>query len=110
MMTVCHIGNDSLTEAMCALLLFVLFEWKAHPHSMRRALALGIVLGLTLLTKVYFLVLVPPLLVLAAMQSKRLRVYSQVLAIFGAATVVSAWWYVRNWIVTHSVSGSPFEV
>ena len=51
MMTASHIGNDSMAIGMGSLLLFTLFQWKEEPRSMRRALALGIVLGLALLTR-----------------------------------------------------------
>jgi 4-amino-4-deoxy-L-arabinose transferase-like glycosyltransferase len=109
MMTVCHIGNDSLAVAMGALFLFVLFEWKAQPHSMRLALALGGVLGLALLTKAYFLALLPPLVALGAMEARRKQVYGPVVAIFGGAIVIPAWWYVRNWALTHSISGEQLD-
>src|SRR5258708_950963 len=110
MMTVCHIANDSLAVAAGSLFLLLLFRWKQQPHSMGRAIALGTVLGLALLTKAYFLAFVPPLLVLAVIIAKRKRAYGQVLAIFAVAIFISAWWYARNWNLTHSISGNQFEV
>jgi hypothetical protein len=110
MMTVCHVANDSLAVAVGSLFLLVLFRWKEQPDSMRRAITLGAVLGLALLTKAYFLALPPPLLLFAVISAQRKRVYGQVLAIFAAAIVVSAWWYARNWVLTHSISGNQFEV
>jgi 4-amino-4-deoxy-L-arabinose transferase-like glycosyltransferase len=110
MMTVCHIANDSLAVAVGSLFLLLLFRWKQQPHSIRRAIALGAVLGLALLTKAYFLALIPPLLVLAAIVATRKRAHGQVAAIFAAAILISAWWYARNWSLTHSISGNQFEV
>src|SRR5260370_31127850 len=108
MMTVCHIANDSLAVAAGSFFLLLLFRWKQQPHSMGRAIALGTILGLALLTKAYFLALVPPLLVLAVIVAKRKRAYGQVLAIFAAAILISAWLYARNWSLTHSISGEQF--
>src|SRR5436309_14669901 len=65
MMTVCHIANDSLAVAAGSLFLLLLLRWKRKPHSIGRAIALGMILGLALLTKAYFLALIPPLVVLA---------------------------------------------
>jgi 4-amino-4-deoxy-L-arabinose transferase-like glycosyltransferase len=110
MMTVCHIGNDSLAVALGGLFLLALLRWIEQPDSMRRAIALGTVLGLALLTKAYFLALVPPLFVFAAIRAMRKRVLGHVLALFGAAIVISGWWYLRNWVLTNSISGNQFEV
>ena len=76
---------------------------------MRRAVALGTVLGLALLTKAYFLALLPPLVVLGAIEARRKRVYGPVVAIFAVTILISGWWYVRNWVVTHSISGEQLE-
>src|SRR6266478_2776476 len=77
MMTVCHIANDSLAVAVGSLLLLLLFRWKRQPHSIGRAIALGAIFGLALLTKAYFLALIPPLLVLAVIVAMRKRAYGQ---------------------------------
>src|SRR5215510_4735909 len=50
MMTVCHVGNDSLAVAAGGLFLLALLRWKEQPHSIRRAITLGTVVGLSLLT------------------------------------------------------------
>ncbi len=99
MMTAGHIANDSLAIALGSLFLLLLIEWK-------RPIAIGLTLGLALLTKAYFLALIPPLLVLAAMRANR----KQAAAIFLPATLISGWWYGRNWVLTHSLSGNQFEV
>lgn len=110
MMTVCHIGNDSLAVAMGGLSLLALFEWKRAPESMRRSILLALALGLALLTKAYFLALLPPVTVLLAVQAKRKRVYRQALVVLCGALAIAGWWYARNWILTHSLSGNQFEV
>ena len=109
MMTVCHIGNDSLAVGLGGIVLLALLLWKEQPGSMPRAVGLGTALGLALLTKAYFLVLVPPLLVLAAIQVRRERVHREALAIVGIAAVLSGWWYGRNIVLTHTLSGEQID-
>lgn len=60
MMTITHIGTDSLSVAMGSLMLVVLFWWRDSPRSVFRAMTLGVVFGLALLTKAYFLAFLPP--------------------------------------------------
>ena len=110
MMTVSHIGNDSMAVAMGSLSLFMLFQWKEEPRSMPRALALGTVLGLALLTKAYFLAMVPPVLIFVAIWARRKTVYRPAFALITCMVVISSWWYVRNWMLTHSFSGALLEV
>jgi len=110
MMTASHIGNDSMAIGMGSLLLFTLFQWKEEPRSVRRALVLGIVLGLALLTKASFLAVVPPVLIFVAIWAKRRTVYRQAFAVIACILVISGWWYVRNWMLTHSFTGDQVEV
>jgi 4-amino-4-deoxy-L-arabinose transferase-like glycosyltransferase len=110
MLTVSHVGNDSLAVAMGSLLLFALFEWKEEPGSFLRGLALGTVLGFALLTKAYFLALVPPVFVLVAIRATRRGVYRQAFFLLASTVVISAWWYAHTWKLTHSISGEQIEV
>ena len=110
MMAVNHVSNDGLAISMGAALLFALFRWKEQPHSTSRALVLGCLLGLALLTKAYFLCLVPPVSVFAAITAVRKRVPRQALALLACAVVISAWWYLRTWSSTGSLSGEQIEI
>ena len=110
MLTVSHIGNDSLAVAMGGLLLLTLFQWKEAPSSLSRALALGTVLGLALLTKAYFIALLPPILLFAAIWAKRKSAYREALAFLASTALISAWWYVGTWRATHSISGEQIEI
>jgi 4-amino-4-deoxy-L-arabinose transferase-like glycosyltransferase len=110
MLTVSHIGNDSLAVALGGLLLLTLFQWKEAPRSLSRALALGTVLGLALLTKAYFIALLPPILVFAAIWAKRKGAYRQALSFLAWTAIISAWWYIGTWRETHSLSGEQIEI
>lgn len=110
MVTVSHISNDSLAVAAGSLFLFALFLWKEKPRSMARAMVLGAVCGLALLTKAYFLALVPPLVAFVAIWAKRHHVYRQAIVLLLFIVGISSWWYARNWLLTHSLSGEQIEV
>ena len=103
--TASHIANDSLAIALGSLFLIVLFLWKEEPHSMPRSVALGVTLGLALLTKASLLAFIPPVAVFVSIWAKRKNVYRQVLVVAACAMVVSIWWYVRNWILTGTLAG-----
>jgi hypothetical protein len=110
MMTVSHISNDSLAVTAGSLFLFAMFRWKEQPRSMPRAMVLGTVCGLALLTKAYFLALVPPLVAFVAIWAKRHHVYRQAIVLLLLIVGISSWWYARNWLLTHSLSGEQIEV
>jgi hypothetical protein len=89
-----QIGNNGLSIAIGAIFLWVsvgVFE------GIRRPIWLGIALGVALLTKAYFLALTP----LAALILWRARSVTSAIAAFA----IGGWWYVRNILVTHTVTG-----
>ena len=104
MLTVSHIGNDSLAVAMGTLLFLALFRLKEMPGSLRRALVLGTVLGFALLIKAYFIALVPAVLIFVAIWAKRAG-YRQAVVMFAPTAAICAWWYIGTWRLTHSISG-----
>jgi hypothetical protein len=110
MMLVSQIGNHSLAVMMGSLVLFALFRWKQEPRSLARTVTLGAVLGVALLTKAYFLALIPPVFVFGAIWAYKKSVYRQALFVITYAAVISGWWYVRNWTLTHSLTGEQVGV
>jgi len=110
MMSVNHIGNECLSISMGMLFLFSLLRWKHRPHSWRATAALGLTLGLALLTKAYFLALIPVVVVFVAIWAKRYRAYTRSLAVLLCPVAISGWWYVRTWALTHTLSGEQIEV
>lgn len=87
---IARVGNESLAIALGSWIILLLLR--------RRAPALGVALGLGLLTKAYFLVFIPILIL-------RRRLYSLAIAI-----VIAGWWYGRNFVLTGTWTGEIMDV
>ncbi|MFQ3632791.1 glycosyltransferase family 39 protein [Roseiflexus sp.] len=91
------ISNDALLAALGAVLLWLVVS---SPRSLPRAMLIGVVLGLALITKQSALIFVPLALVWCVTGEKRLGVAASAggaaIVVAGAA-LVSSWWYLRNW-------------
>jgi Dolichyl-phosphate-mannose-protein mannosyltransferase len=107
-----YLGNEPMAGALSAATVgLAMAAWHGGDgcRSPRRMLVLGGVLGLALLTKVTAVLLAPPLAIwLIALGWQRgepaVRILRWIGCVFGAAAVVSGWYYVRNWIRL----GKPF--
>lgn len=107
-MTAARVGNDALSMVLFAALLWVLA--RAAPQSgFRHALAAGLLLGLGLLTKAYFLTAVPALAMVylwrVLPRRSRRTAAVQAALVFATAGLLSFWWYWRNYRWTGSWSG-----
>jgi len=90
MIDVARIGNESLAIAIASWLIWLLLR--------KQAPALGLALGLGLLTKAYFLAFIPILIL-------RRRFYSLAFALG-----ISGWWYWRNFRSTGTLTGEIMDV
>jgi hypothetical protein len=90
MIDIARIGNESLSIALGSWIVLLLLR--------KRAPTLGIALGAALLTKAYFLIFVPILII-------RRRFYS-----LFAALAMSGWWYWRNFHLTGTWTGEVMDV
>jgi hypothetical protein len=90
MIDIARIGNESLAVALGSWLILLLLR--------RKAPALGVALGLGLLTKAYFLVFIPILIL-------RRRIYS-----LAVALAIGGWWYWRNFRLTGTWTGEIMDV
>lgn len=95
MMTADHGGNEPLAILLGTACMLALVS--------RRALWTGVLLGLGLLTKAYFLTLIPVVAVVFFRQKR------QLLTAFTAAIVISGWWYARAVYITGSLTGTQFS-
>lgn len=106
------LGNESLNAALGGMFLACLLILVADPSARltsRRALWLGILLGLALLAKVTSVLLLPLALAAFAWSGRReprpWLASARATGVFLAATVlVAGWYYARNWIAL----GRPF--
>ncbi len=89
-MDVARVGNDCLAVVWLTLLTVLVLK----PP--RRWWLTGIVLGLGLLTKAYFLTAFAALILLLRRRS---------LPMLAIAAAISGWWYVRNLVTTGTLSG-----
>jgi hypothetical protein len=94
------ISNENMASLTGALLLWLLALHLARPYHPRRALWIGVALGLGLLSKVIIVALVPVVLwTLWIKCAGQFRVFLRDTAIMGAAaTLVCGWLYAFRWI------------
>jgi hypothetical protein len=89
-----RVGNDGVAVTLYGALIWLGLKW---IEERRGALWIGIVLGLGLLTKAYFLTAIPAVAILFLLRRGRW---------YGAgAMVIGAWWYARNLLTYGSLSG-----
>lgn len=103
--TIAHIGNDWLSVPLAVWM--IVWGIRSNRDPATRNLAwLGIVTGLGLLSKAYFLVFAP-LLVLAAANWYRLRKtdWRGVALLLAPPAAIAGPWYIRNLIVSRNLSG-----
>ncbi len=107
---VARAGNDSL-----AVVLFTLLTWRGLRTFERglgyaTAASLGLILGLGLLTKAYFLTAALPLALLFAYffrreRQQRARVLLRAAIAASTTLLVAGWWYAHNLRATGTLSG-----
>jgi hypothetical protein len=102
-----RITNDTVCVLLMAALWHGLIRWLDHGASWRRALMLGVVLSLGLLTKAFFLPVtagVACLLVLVA--SRRTQDWQPVLLVLVCAVAIGGPWYLSRWLATNVWTGA----
>ena len=104
------VTNDTAAMALSACVLWAAARL-VRSMDVRRALLLGLLLGLGALTKlsVLGLMLLVTLLLIAIAWQKRSSwraTWKWLGVVLGVAALVGAWWYARNWLLY----GSPFNL
>ena len=90
MIDIARVGNAGLAVALGSWIVFLLLR---PPHRL-----LGFAVGLALLTKAYFLILVPVL------------IFRRRFSALGVAITLSGWWYWRNFRLTGTWTGEIMDV
>jgi hypothetical protein len=116
MLNVTHVSNEPLAVffgTLCVLILISLPDRLHRP--VPHALMLGIAFGCALLTKAYFLALVPAIAAIYAALWLRNRENTRRVVLHAVVTVSSAlaiagWWYARNVMLGGTLSGEQTDV
>jgi 4-amino-4-deoxy-L-arabinose transferase-like glycosyltransferase len=97
------VNNDAASICLCSFTLWLSVRVGRGKSTRRSEMALGLFLGLALLSKVSALALLPLVALALCLAWWRERDIQALLArgnvIFGLAALVAAWWYVRNWVL-----------
>jgi hypothetical protein len=107
--TVAAVSNDSLGVPLFSALVLLVLRYFNGPLRTRDAVAVGIALGLGLLTKAYFLTAVPAISVIFLSSylrdRRRKRLVSHFVVIALVSSAIAAWWYLRNYALYGNWSG-----
>ena len=103
------VSNDAAVTALVALAVWLALRWSRPLPNLRQSGVLGIVAGLAVLTKLNGVVAVIMVMAIIAVRCGKYRVttaemyrramWISLASIFGVATIVSGWWFARNWFL-----------
>ncbi len=101
-----HVSNEGLAVVMGGLFVLLALRMAEEKPSTGSGVRFGIVLGAALLTKAYFLALIPlAAVVLYRSAASRSRAARQAVAAMVSCMVVSGWWYIHNVVFTGTLTG-----
>jgi hypothetical protein len=97
------VNNDSAAAFLCTIALWLAIRSTRLGFTRNRLIALGVVVGIALLSKVSALALLGPAglaLLLAWLRDRSWRaLLAGGAAVAGLAALVAGWWYARNWVL-----------
>jgi hypothetical protein len=96
---VARAGNDGVALLLFTAAIWLSLEILRDGFLLKRAIALGAVLGLGALAKAYFLAALPTVAVVLLIRKRTLTVAAPI------AFAIGGWWYVRNWLTTGTLTG-----
>ena len=107
---VARVGNDCLAVALFTALTWLAVKTVQEGLTLKLAAATGVVLGLGLLTKAYFLTAIPAVfavLVYAWWRARggRWAVAARAVLLASISLLLAGWWYLRNLRSTGTLSG-----
>ena len=101
-----RVGNECVAVVLFTLLTWIALKVARSGLSYSLAAALGLVLGLGLLAKAYFLAAVPAVALLLGYEMWRRRAGVLCALITGSeAVAIAGWWYAHNLISTGTLTG-----
>jgi len=103
------VSNDSLVIFFSTVALWLLIRLLASQKPTRLVIPLGIILGLAALSKLSGLALLSLTVIVLGLIWWRRRSWNEVFKIGGVICLfwiaVAGWWYARNWILYHDLTG-----
>jgi hypothetical protein len=115
MLSIDHGGNEPLAILFGAGCLYGLRRVADDARKLGSSFLLGAILGLGLLTKAYFLAVIPAVCAvyavsLCARPQFRRRIFLELLTTFGVAAVIAGWWYAHAILVTGTPTGDQTAI
>lgn len=113
-----RLGNDSLCLFLVGLLAYLFSKWLANGSNTKSSLSIGVVLGIGLLTKAFFIPIAVAVFMYVLMPAFGARAFKQdpvkwistIAGIFLPAMIIGGGWYVYNSLVYGSFSGSNLGI
>ena len=107
---VARVGNESLAVPLFTAVTWLGVQGYKSGFNLRRSIAIGVLVGCGLLTKAYFLSLLPALAVLFYLARRRspvtpLAAFFRAAGAFLVAGAIAGWWYAHNVQTTGTASG-----
>ncbi|MDD2685713.1 MAG: hypothetical protein PHY62_06110 [Gallionella sp.] len=109
-----RIGNDSLCIFLVGLVVYLLSSWFKDECNSRKSIAIGVVLGMGLLTKAFFLPITAALAIFLLTRLSldkrdnvmRLKRFWSLLLIFVPAILIGGGWYIYKLVIFGELTGS----
>ncbi|MDO8263096.1 MAG: hypothetical protein Q7T21_07705 [Gallionella sp.] len=113
-----RIGTDSLCLLLVGLLAYLMSRWPASGGRIRWSLSIGVVIGIGLLTKAFFvpiaaavfMYILTPLVVRRSAEPMPANPLPTLAAIFLPAAAIGGGWYVYSYLVHGTLSGSNMGI
>jgi hypothetical protein len=107
--TLARLGNDSLCLLLCGGLWAGLLQLETDRRRWPAVIGLGVLLGLGLLTKAFFLPIgvgLAAFLAFSGWRSGRLpRGVAEAAVVLALAAAIGGWWYLGQYQITHDLTG-----
>jgi 4-amino-4-deoxy-L-arabinose transferase-like glycosyltransferase len=110
---ICRVANDGLAAVAASAVILYAIKASRPAARLRVWVTLGLLMGAALLTKAYllvFLALLPLAAILRiAREHRKRRIAGGCAIAIVTCLVIGAWWYVRAWWITGTLSGEQLD-
>ena len=115
LISICRVSNEGLAIALGSLAVLAALRVQSAPPTAAQGATFGATLGAALLTKAYFLALIPfAVIVLVAAWRKnpalRRAAAAQAMTALLVCLAICGWWYIRQVLQTGSITGVADDI